>query len=110
MTIKPLTGQCLIELEPEETITHSGIALPTAIQKDAGGKFLPRIGKVIAVGPWKRTKQGFSVLPDFKPGERVLVGEYFGTKLTRNVSENYRLCMVDHVLAIVEGEGNLVGV
>lgn len=66
-----------------------------------GEKPQPRKGTVIAVGPWKKTKQGFAVLPDFKPGETVLLNEHAGTKLTRDLGENYRICRVDDVLCLL---------
>lgn len=69
---------------------------------EPGMKALPRKALVLAIGPWKKTKQGFSVLPEIKLGDKVLVSEYLGTKLTRNIGENLRLCRLDDVLAVVE--------
>lgn len=69
---------------------------------EPGKKALPRKAIVLAIGPWKRTNQGFAVLPDIKMGDRVLVSEYLGTKLTRAIGENLRLCRIDDVLALVE--------
>lgn len=69
---------------------------------ERGEKALPRKALVMAIGPWRKTKQGFAVLPDIKIGDRVLASEYLGTKLTRNIGENLRLCRIDDVLAVLE--------
>lgn len=69
-------------------------------------KAWPRKGKVLAIGAWRTTKAGFAILPDFKPGDTVLVNEYLGTKLTRNIGETYRLCRVDDVLAVLTENGD----
>lgn len=68
-------------------------------------KARPRKGVVIAIGAWRKTKQGFAILPDFQPGDTVLVSEYLGTKMTRNIGEQYRLCRIDDVLAVLTENG-----
>ena len=103
MEIKPLTGQVLLQVLPPESNTAGGLILPDIAQLTARGeKALPRKAVVMAIGPWKKTKQGFAVLPDIKLGDKVLVSEYLGTKLTRNIGENLRLCRIDDVLAVLE--------
>lgn len=101
--IKPLRGQCLIRLLPPDNTTHGGLHLPDiATESGRGEKAFPRKGLVVAVGPWRQTKQGFHVLPDFQPGQRVLVSEYLGTKLTRSIGDQLRLCRIDDVLAVLD--------
>ena len=103
MEIKPLTGQVLLRLLPTEAFSDGGLMLPDIYTgNEPGKKALPRKALVIAIGPWKKTKQGFALLPEIKVGEQVLVSEYLGTKLTRNIGENLRLCRIDDVLAILE--------
>lgn len=105
MNIKPLTNQVLIRLLPPDYNTPGGLVLPDiAADTPHGEKSAPRKGVVMAIGPWRKTEHGFSILPDFHVGQRVLVSEYSGTKLTRNIGENLRLCRVDDVLAVVEEE------
>lgn len=101
--VRPLNGQVLVRLLRPEYQTHGGLVLPDiALFSPSGEKQRPRKAIVIAVGAWRTTKQGLSILPDFHPGQRVLVSEYFGTKLTRNIGEEYRLCRIDDVLAVLE--------
>lgn len=103
MNIRPLTGQVLVRLLPPDYNTPGGLVLPdVATVAHNGEKALPHKAVVLAVGPWRKTKQGFSMLPDVRPGQRVLVSEYVGTKLTRHLGENLRLMRVEDVLATVE--------
>ena len=97
MNIKPLKNQVLVKLLPHE---YEGLIFHDPDFKDE--KAAPRKGVVVAIGQWRTTKQGFSILPDFHVGQRVIVNEYLGTKLTRDIGENYRLCRIDDVLAVCE--------
>jgi chaperonin GroES len=100
--IKPLTGQVLIRLLPPDETNAFGLFLPdVAYDRLQGEKAKPRKGLVITIGPWKKTKEGFAVLSDFKPGDTVLVSEYLGTKLTRAIGETLRLCRIEDVLAVL---------
>lgn len=102
--IRPLRGQVLVRLSPFEYQTRGGLHLPDiATTNERGEKQLPRKAIVVAIGPWRTTRDGrHSILPDFQVGQRVLVSEYFGTKLTRRFGDDYRLCRVDDVLAVLE--------
>ena len=103
MQIRPMTGQVLVRLLPPDHWASALLIIPeTAQLAPKGEKAYPRKAKVIAIGPWRKTKQGFAVLPDFQPGQKVIVSEYLGTKLSRNMGENFRLCRIDDVLAVCE--------
>lgn len=66
-----------------------------------GEKVRPRNGVVVEIGPWRKTKSGFAILPDIKLGDTVIISEYLTTKLNRGIGENLRLCKVDDVLALL---------
>lgn len=101
--IRPLPGQCLLQVLPPKEQTESGLYLPDiAHDRSRGEKERPCEAIVIAVGPWKKAKNGFAILPDFPPGAKVLVSFYAGTKLTRSIGERLRLCSVDDVLAVID--------
>lgn len=103
--IKPFRGQVLVRLLPHDLTTTGGLHIPDVAMLSASGeKEFPRKAVVLAVGEWRKTKQGLSILPDFHPGQRVLVSDYDGTKLTRNIGEEFRICRVDDVLALLEEE------
>ena len=103
MNIKPLKNQVLVRLLPREAFTDSGLVLPDIAQESPKGeKRKPRKALVVAIGNWRTTKQGFSILPDFHVGQRVLINTYAGTALDRGISEHLRLCRIDDVLAVCE--------
>lgn len=103
MSIRPLQGQVLIRLLPNPPESFGGIVLPdVAFDRSPEDKHKPRFGLVIACGPWKKTKSGFAILPEIKPGDEVLVSEYRGTKLTREIGETLRICRLEDVLALIE--------
>lgn len=104
MNIKPLRNQVLIRLLPHE---YTGLIFHNP--DSPGMKRIPRKGVVIAIGKWRTTKQGLSVLPDFHVGQTVICNEYLGVKLKRDVGEHLRLCRIDDVLAVCETELNGVG-
>lgn len=99
----PLAGQVLVRLMPYEFWNPAGLIIPDiATIDERGERVRPRKALVIAIGAWRKTKQGFAILPDFQVGQRVLVSEYLGTKLRRGFSEHLRLCRIDDVLAVLE--------
>jgi len=72
----PLFDRVLVERFAPELKTKGGIMLPEKAQ----GKVLE--ATVISVGPGKTTDSGSLVPPSVKAGDRVLLPEYGGTKIT----------------------------
>jgi chaperonin GroES len=82
----------LRRIDAEEK-TAGGIIIPdTAKEK-------PQEGEILAAGPGGRNEQGQLIPIDVKPGDRVLLGKWSGTR-----SEDRRPGLFDH-----EG-GDLLGV
>lgn len=105
MNVKPLTGQVLVEVLPPEDKTLGGLFIPDVAQSSPRGeKARPFKALVVAIGAWRKTKQGFAVLPEFGIGAQILCTPYAGTKLSRNIGERYQLVKVTDVLAIVEAK------
>lgn len=103
MNIRPFRNQVLIAVLPPDSKTDGGLFLPDVAQfAERGEKPRPRRGTVLAIGAWRTTKQGLAILPDFRPGDQVIISEHSGTKLTRTIGENLRLCNVEDVLAKVD--------
>ncbi|WP_185855909.1 co-chaperone GroES [Blattabacterium cuenoti] len=87
--IKPLEDRVLVQSDPAETKTSSGIIIPdTAKEK-------PQKGTIIAVGNGKKNEP--MVL---KKGDRVLYGKYSGTELKWEGKE-YLIMRVSDVIAII---------
>ena len=89
VNIKPLADRVLVQAEPAEETTASGIIIPdTAKEK-------PQRGTVIAVGNGK-TDEPMTV----KAGDTVLYGKYSGTEITVNNIE-YLIMRESDIFAIV---------
>ncbi len=69
--IKPLADRVLIESQPAEEKTASGIIIPDTAQEK------PQKGTVIAVGPGLG-----DVKMEVKVGDTVLYGKYAGTEIS----------------------------
>ena len=96
MTIKPLSDHILIEPLKEEQKTASGILLPETAEKER-----PEQGKVIAVGPGKKTEEGKVVLMNVKEGDVVLFTKY-GPNEIKIEDKEYLIAKEEDILAILE--------
>jgi len=96
MKIKPLSDHILIEPIKEEEKTKTGILLPETAEKER-----PEQGKIIAVGPGKKTKDGKFIPLDIKPGQKVLFTKYGPNEIKINDKE-YLIAKEEDILAIIE--------
>jgi co-chaperonin GroES (HSP10) len=98
-----MTNMVLIEVQPAANTTFGGVYLPENIREGSKDEKRPVVKAiVVAIGPWRKTRQGFSVLPDFAVGHTVLCSPYRGVKMTRNIGERYQLVRTDDVLAVID--------
>ncbi len=94
MTLKPLADRVVVKpIEVEET-TKSGIILAPSAQEK------PQIAEIIAVGPGG-VVDGKEVEMQVKVGDRVITGQYSGTKVKID-KEEYTVVRQSDILAIVE--------
>lgn len=96
MKIKPLSDHVLIEPIKQEEKTKTGILLPKTAEKER-----PEQGKVIAVGPGKRTRDGKVIPISVKPGQKVLFTKYAPNEIKINDKE-YLIAKEEDILAILE--------
>jgi chaperonin GroES len=96
MRIKPISDHILIEPIKEEEKTKTGILLPDTAEKER-----PEQGKIIAVGPGKKDKQGKLVPLEVKPGDRVLFTKY-GPNEIKVEDKEYLIAKEEDILAILE--------
>ena len=77
MKIKPLLDRLVVERIEQDTKTAGGIIIPdTAKEK-------PKQGKVLAVGPGRRSDQTGEIIPvDVAVGDTVVYSKYGGTEIT----------------------------
>ncbi|MBQ4279255.1 MAG: co-chaperone GroES [Rikenellaceae bacterium] len=89
MKVKPLSDRVLIEPNPAEEKTASGLYIPdTAKEK-------PLAGTVVAVGPGTS-----EVKMEVKVGDKVLYGKYAGTEITVD-GKDYLIMRQSDVFAII---------
>ena len=96
MSMKPLDDRIVVLPNEAEQTTASGLVIPdTAKEK-------PQQGKVLAVGPGKRSDTSGELIPlDIQVGQTVLYSKYGGTEVTVDGDDLLILASRD-VLAIVE--------
>jgi len=96
MNIKPLSDHILIEPIKEEEKTKGGIFLPETASKEKS-----ETGKVIAIGPGKKTDDGKIVPLSVKPGDKVLFSKY-GPNEIKVEEKEYLIATESDILAIIE--------
>ena len=96
MNLQPLEDRIVVRPGESEETTASGLVIPdTAKEK-------PQQGKVVAVGPGKRSEQTGDVIPlDVNVGDTVVYSKYGGTEITID-GEDLLILNGRAVLAIVK--------
>ncbi len=95
MGYKPLGDRLLVEPNPSEEKTKSGIVLPDSAKEK------PQEGKVVAVGDGAKDENGKKIPMEVKVGDVVLYSKYSGTEVKIDGKEHLIIKESD-VLAIVE--------
>ena len=96
MKIKPILDYILIEPIKEEEKTKSGILLPETAERER-----PEQGKIVAVGPGKKDKQGKYISLEVKTGDKVLFTKY-GPNEIKVEGKEYLIAKEGDILAILE--------
>jgi chaperonin GroES len=95
MKVVPLHDRIVVSRIESEEKTAGGIIIPdTAKEK-------PQEGKVVAVGPGKRDKDGKLIPLDVKAGDRVLFAKWAGTEFKLDGKE-HMIMKEDDILGVVE--------
>ena len=93
----PLADRLLVErTEEDQPKSKGGIIIPdTAKEK-------PLEGKVLAVGPGKKTDDGKTCCAmSVKTGDRILFGKYAGTEIKLNGKDNLLVLREEDVLGVL---------
>lgn len=96
MNIKPLSDHILIEPIKEEEKTKTGIFLPDTATKERSEE-----GKVVAVGPGKKSEDGKIMMMSVKVGDKVLFTKY-GPNEIKVDGKEYLIASESDILAIIE--------
>lgn len=75
MNLKPLGDRLVVEPTEQEETTSFGIVIPDSAKEK------PQQGKVLALGPGSRDKDGERVQMDVSEGDVVLYAKYAGTEV-----------------------------
>jgi len=94
MNLQPLGDKVIIERLKAEDKTKGGIILPD------NAKEKPQEGKVISVGKGKVLKNGKTIAPDVKAGDKILFGKYSGSEVKVGDKE-YLIIEADDILAVI---------
>jgi chaperonin GroES len=96
MKLIPLGDRVLVEREAAEEKTSGGILLPD------NAKEKPQIGKVIAVGDGRTTKDGVKRPLTLKVGDKVYFTSWAGEDY-KPAGENLVVMREEDILAVIEG-------
>jgi chaperonin GroES len=94
--LKPLHNRLLVERLESDQTTASGIIIPdTAKEK-------PQQGRIVAVGPGARDKEGKRVPMELAAGDTVLFTKYGGADVILD-GKDYLILKEDDVLGVLSG-------
>ena len=96
MKLRPLHDRVIVERLEEEKKSAGGIIIPDAAKEK------PMKGKVVAVGPGKRTDDGKLQPMDVKSGDTILFGKYSGTEVKIDGTE-YVVMREDDIMGVFSG-------
>ena len=96
MKLRPLHDRVIVERLEEEKKSAGGIIIPDQAAEK------PMKGKVVAVGPGKRTDDGKLQAMDVKAGDTILFGKYSGTEVKIDGTE-YVVMREDDIMGVFSG-------
>lgn len=73
--LQPLADRLVVKPIEREEVTKGGVVLPDTVKEK------PQEGKVLAVGPGRRSEEGKAIPMDIKVGDIVLYAKYGGTEI-----------------------------
>ena len=93
--LHPLADRVVIEPEPHQEMTKSGIVIPDTVKER------PQEGTILAAGPGRMLEDGKREPMDIKKGDKVLYAKYAGTEFKLDDLDLLIVSQKD-VLAIVK--------
>jgi len=96
MNIRPLHDRVVVRRLEEETTTSGGILVPTSAAEK------PSRGDVLAVGPGTVLENGDIRACDIKKGDKVIFGQYGGSKVKID-DEELLILSESEIFGVLEG-------
>lgn len=94
--LTPLHDYILVEPVKQEERTKGGIVIPETAREERAIK-----GRVIAIGPGKKTEKGDVIPPSVKEGQTIIFKKYAPDEVKIDDQEYYFI-RDDDILAIIE--------
>ena len=94
MKIKPLGDRVLVKPLEQDEVSKGGIIIPDSAKEK------PQEGKVVAVGPGKKTDDGKLLPMNVKKGDLVLMPKYGGTEVKIDDVE-FQIVREDDILGTI---------
>ena len=89
---RPLSNRVLVQKQPAETKTASGLYLPETAEDNFS------FGTIIAVGPGSITTTGHAIPMQVQVGNQIYFGKYNGTE----VAVNLIIIREDEILGVLD--------
>ncbi len=94
--LRPLQDKIVVEVAQEaEKTTASGLVIPGTVTEK------PSEAIVIAVGPGITLDNGYTLVPDLKPGDKVVFSKYQGTEIDHE-GKKYMVLAYRDIFAVIE--------
>ncbi len=93
---RPIEDRVLVRPAAAETVSKSGILLPSSAQE------APLRGVIVAVGPGRIAKNGVRMEMPVAIADEVVYGKYSGSEIQFG-GEDYKILRADEILAIING-------
>lgn len=107
---KPFTGQVLIEILPDPTVSAGGLSFPgpltlsaDMVQEQAKDPQKPtdnQVGIVRRMGGWPRLRNGMAKMPEFGLGQKVVINRFRGEYL-HDGYQKFKLLDQSDVMAVL---------
>jgi chaperonin GroES len=95
MSLRPIEDKIVVKRNKvEEEKSTSGLII-------ASNKEVSNEGVVVAVGPGITLQDGSKVVPDVKPGDKVVFSQYGGTEISHE-GEDYLVITIRDLFAVIE--------
>ena len=96
MKFRPLGDRVVVKRVQEETKTAGGIIIPDTAQEK------PQEGEIVSVGPGGRDEKGDRIVPEVKPGDRILFGKWSGTEVKVD-GQDLLIMKESDIMGVLEG-------
>ena len=96
MNITPILDRVLVEPIEESDVTAGGLHL-VKFEKEK-----PNVGKILAIGPGKYSKEGSFQPTSLKPGQTICYSKHVGMNVNKEAPDGMLMMREEDVMGVVE--------